>query len=88
MSELIQGYVTPVRTTDGVTYRVQAYGEEQSDGTWVGWLEFAADHAGGPTRVTDRETSQASREALKSWAQGLESTYFEGAFERARSVDK
>jgi hypothetical protein len=88
MPELIHGFVTPVRTTDGLTYRVRAFGEEQSDGAWVGWLEFAADDAGGPTRVTDRETSQASREALKSWAEGLESTYFEGAFERARSVDE
>jgi hypothetical protein len=88
MRELIHEYVNPVRTTDGATYRVRAYGEAQSDGTWVGWLEFAAGDADGPTRATDRETSQASRETLESWAEGLESTYFEGAFERARLVDE
>jgi hypothetical protein len=51
-------------------------------------LEFLPDRAGLPTLLTDRETSQASREALASWAEGLESTYFEGAFERALPVDE
>ena len=32
---------------------------------------------------TERETSQPDRKALVYWASGLETTYYEGALERA-----
>ena len=59
---------------------------EQHDGTWEAWLEFDPIDRDGPTLRTDRETSQASREAVATWASGLEATYFQGAFGRAHVI--
>jgi hypothetical protein len=83
MAELIQEYSSRVTGDDGVIYIVRAYGEERSDGMWVGWLEFHPT-AGGKPLSTDQETSQPSRSTVEYWASGLEPTYFEGAFARAQ----
>lgn len=79
--ELIHEYVDPVRTADGKVFNVRAYGQARSDGTWVGWLAFAA--ADGSLRRTSRETTQSSRDHLAYWAAGLQPSYFDGALLRA-----
>jgi hypothetical protein len=67
----------------GRQFIVRLYGDERADGTWIGWIEFEAT-ATAVTLRTGRETTQSNREQLSYWASGLESTYFDGAFARAR----
>ena len=81
--ELIMEFVDQVTTAEGARYVVRVYGQPRTDGTWVGWLEFVAVGA-ALVRRTGIETTQPDRAALAYWASGLEPTYFEGAFARAR----
>ena len=84
MAVLLQEYSTQVIGPDGMTYDVRSYGEERSDGTWTGWLEFQPTDATLPVLVTAQETSQPNRQSIEYWATGLEPVYFEGAFGRAQ----
>lgn len=84
MAELLQEYLTPITSPDDTTYVVRSYGEERSDGTWVGWIQFHPTDVTKPVLLTEQETSQPNRTAVEYWATGLEPVYFEGAFERAR----
>ena len=84
MSKLLQEYSTVVVASDGTTYLVRAYGDERSDGTWIGWLEFHPDDSTAPVLKTDQETSQPNQMDVEYWATGLEPVYFEGAFQRAQ----
>jgi len=68
---------------DGTTYVARVYGQARSDGTWEGWIEFVAVGFAVVLR-TDQETTQSNREGVAYWASGLEATYLEGAFARAR----
>jgi hypothetical protein len=86
VAELIHEHGARIRTPDGIVYVPRTYAARQSDGTWEGWLEFIPVDAQAPVLKTDRDTSQASREALATWASGLEPAYFEGAFARAHLV--
>jgi hypothetical protein len=86
MVMLLQEYLTNVSGPDGTIYVVRSYGEERSDGTWTGWLEFHPTIAGKPILSTEQETSQPNLTAVEYWATGLEPVYFEGAFERAHPV--
>ena len=86
MAELLQEYLTNVIGPDETVYAVRSYGAKRADGTWTGWLEFHPTDLSKPTLRTDQETSQPNRTAIEYWATGLEPVYFEGAFERARSV--
>jgi hypothetical protein len=86
MAELIHEHHARIRTPDGIRYVARTYAVQQSDGTWEAWLEFDPLDSQAPVLRTDRETSQASRQALHTWASGLETAYFEGAFARARVV--
>lgn len=79
---LIHTFTQPVRTTTGQVYTVAAYGQQRSDGMWIGWLAFTPSE--GAILRTDRETTQPSRDDLAYWASGLEPVYLEGAFSRAR----
>ena len=83
MAELLQEYSTHVTGPDDTIYIVRSYGEERSDGTWAGWLEFHTTDVDKPTLRTGQETSQPNRTTIEYWATGLEPVYFEGAFERA-----
>ena len=83
MAELLQEYATVLTGPDNERYMVRSYGEERPDGTWIGWLEFHPTDLSKPTLRTDQETSQPNRTAVEYWATGLETVYFEGAFERA-----
>lgn len=86
MAELLQEYLTTVTGTDGTVYVVTSYGEERSDGTWIGWLEFKPANPDKAILRTEQETSQPNRTAVEYWATGLEPVYFEGAFGRAHAV--
>jgi hypothetical protein len=80
--EVIHIFVEPFQAADGRLYDVRVLGRERSDGTWIAWLEFIDPL--GAVLPTDRETTQSSGEQVKYWAEGLELTYLEGAFDRAR----
>lgn len=86
MPELIHEHATRVRSPEGFRFTARTYGEERTDGTWIGWLEFASIDDSEAVLRTDRETSQPNRRALEYWSTGLEPVYLEGAFERAQLV--
>jgi hypothetical protein len=79
----IHEFIDHIIDVDGTHYVVQAYGQPRTDGTWIGWLKFAAVGAATILR-TSTETTQPDRGALAYWASGLERTYLEGAFARAQ----
>jgi hypothetical protein len=66
----------------GRVYRPRAYGDLRPDGTWDGWLVFFPVD-GGRAIATERETTQATFQALTVWAAGLTPVYIEGALARA-----
>jgi hypothetical protein len=71
--------------TSGRSFRPGAYGSQQLDGTWGGWLVFFP-LGGGSAIASDRETTQSTFEALTVWAAGLTPVYLEGALARALSL--
>ena len=84
MAELLQEYATLVTGVDATSYIVRSYGEERTDGTWIGWLEFHPTDVTKPVLQTGQETSQPSKATVEYWASGLEPIYFEGALARAQ----
>lgn len=88
MDELIREHHIKVHAPGGLTYLPSTHAAQHTDGSWEAWLEFDPIDTDGPTLVTDRETTQASRYAVEEWASGLEATYFEGAFERAHLLPR
>jgi hypothetical protein len=66
-------------------YRPRAYGDEQPDGTWDGWLVFFPIGGGLPI-APDRETTQSRFELLAAWASRLTPVYLEGALARAMRI--
>jgi hypothetical protein len=66
----------------GRVYRPRAYADARADGTLDGWLVFFP-VGGGQAIATERETTQATFEALTVWAAGLTPVYLEGALARA-----
>ena len=85
MGELIQQYSRQVTADDGAIYLVRVYGEKIGVHTWSGWLEFHPLEDDREPLRTAEETSQPDRDALASWASGLEEMNFSGAFSRATS---
>jgi hypothetical protein len=81
--ELVREHPVHVIDTDGTSYVARIYAAEMETGGWMGWIEFHARAAKKPTRYTDRETSQPTRDMVAYWAGGLQSVYLEGAFIRA-----
>jgi hypothetical protein len=63
-------------------YRPRAYGDPQVNGSWDGWLVFFP-LGGGSAVASDRETSQTTFDALRSWALGITPAYLAGALARA-----
>ena len=86
--ELIHEHHARIHTPDGLSYVPRTYAIGRTDGIWEAWLEFLPLDPGAPALRTDRETTQASREALATWAAGLEPAYLEGAFTRAQVVTR
>lgn len=66
----------------GHWYQPRSYGDPQVDDTWDGWLVFFPVN-GGEAITSGRETTQASFEALTTWAAGLTPVYLDGALARA-----
>ena len=66
----------------GRWYRPRAYGDQQPDGTWNGWIVFFP-LVSGPAIASGRETTQPTLAALEVWAAGLTPVYLEGALDRA-----
>ena len=77
MAKLIREHSTEVKDEDA-TYIVRIYGEERTDGTWEGWLEFHPTDTSKPVLRTAQETSQPNYVAIEYWAFGLEPIYLEG----------
>jgi hypothetical protein len=75
----------PIMATTGPSYRPRAYGSQQLDGAWGGWLVFFPPD-GGSAIASDRETTQSTFEALTVWAAGLTPVYLEGALARALTL--
>ena len=84
MSRLVHTHSHSVRSVQGTEYSVQVHGEQRTDGTWAGWLEFHPLDGRGPTLRTGQETSQPDWKALDYWAGGLEPVFLDGALGRAR----
>jgi hypothetical protein len=83
---LIHEHHTHIRTPEGLAYVARTYARQRADGVWEAWLEFHSIEGGGPALQTERETTQATAEAVATWASGLEPAYLEGAFARAHLV--
>jgi hypothetical protein len=88
MSELLREHPTLVGGTDdnGHAYVAQIWGRALDNGRWEAWIVFVPVQDGGPMRRTERDTTQASREALDYWAAGVTSIYLQGALGRSRPV--
>jgi hypothetical protein len=82
--ERIHTYETQVRTAEGRTFVAHAEGHRRDDGRWEGYLTFEPLGGAWGALRTERETTQADREALAYWAGGLEPVYLSGALARAR----
>jgi hypothetical protein len=85
MFKLIQQY--ELVGLDRVWYRPRAFGDRQADGTWDGWLVFFP-VSGGRAIASDRETTQATLDALAVWASSVTLVYLEGALARALRIDQ
>ncbi len=81
MAEVLFGFASTFRASDGQTYRARACGAEV-DNRWIGWIEFVPE-TGGDVLRTPRETTQPNRTDAVYWASGLTPVYLEGAFDRA-----
>jgi hypothetical protein len=88
MAVVIHIYSTKIRTSDGLRYEAQAHAHSRGDGRWEAWLQFEPVDQGAPALATDIETTQSSEAAVRTWSDGLESTYLQGAFERAYTLSR
>jgi hypothetical protein len=85
MFKLIQQY--ELVELAGLWYRPRAFGDRQADGKWDGWLVFFP-AGGGRAIAPDRETTQATLDALAVWASSVTPVYLEGALARAIQIDR
>lgn len=83
MERLLETFEMPFVDGDGTVYDVQLYGRDRPGDTWEARLIFIR-RPDGIRFVTPTETTQPSAEAVRYWATGLTSAYFDGAFQRAR----
>jgi hypothetical protein len=82
MLELVHEYPDVIRDGSAAAYHARAYAEREENGHWGGYLIFVP-AAGGRVVATDRETTQATFEAVDHWAGTLSWVYLEGALTRA-----
>ena len=84
MPGFIHQFTQQVTGEDGVRYSILACGESRSDGTWEGWIENPYLWT---VRILNYELSarllSQTNLQVGTWASGLETIYFEGAFARA-----
>jgi hypothetical protein len=82
MESIVHERLVSLEGDDGQSYAlVRVHADPTPEGTWEGWIEFLTET--GQRVVTDRETTQPSKDAVGYWATGLEPVYLEGALERA-----
>jgi len=83
MPELVHERLLEISDAQGRSFRrVLIYAERQAEGTWAAWVEFVS-ASGDRVVQTDRETTQSTLRDVVYWAMGLQTTYFEGALDRA-----
>ena len=85
MFKLIQAY--KLIEMGGLLYRPRAFGDQQPDGRWDGWLVFFPVN-GGRAIASDRETTQATLNDVAVWASSVAPVYLEGALARAIRIDR
>jgi hypothetical protein len=78
----LHAFSVQIVDAEGRSWKVYGQGARRDDERWIGWFEFASD-GGRTVRVTDRETTQPSLDALVYWVAGIEPIYLEGAFARS-----
>src|SRR5687767_12948975 len=82
MTEVIAEYENAVDAPDGSVWAARACGRPL-DSKWEAWIEFVPLSAGQSPGRTPPETTQADRDETQHWADGISTTYLEGALERA-----
>jgi hypothetical protein len=83
MPELVHERLLEISDAEGRSFRrVLVYAERQPEGIWAAWVEFVS-ASGDRVVQTDRETTQSTLRDVVYWAMGLQTTYFEGALDRA-----
>jgi hypothetical protein len=78
----LHGFSVHIVDAERRSWKIFGQGARRDDDRWIGWLEFVTE-GGRTVRVTDRETTQPSLDALMYWVRGLEPIYLEGAFARS-----
>lgn len=76
MAELIRQFSSLTEANDGTQYVARVYGEQRRDRVWIGWIEFSPLNEERPVR-TAAQTERINRNALASWAAGLEGQYLQ-----------
>jgi hypothetical protein len=85
MAEVLIEYDAEFRGPQKQIYTARACGRARPDKLWEGWLEFIPQNGASAIR-TGRETTQPNRDDLAYWAQGLTSSYIEGALDRVTAA--
>jgi hypothetical protein len=86
MPEIITHLDYTITDQSGRLYYVNVAAEHTGDGQWEAWLEFLPLDDAEPL-LTDTETIQPTRIAVAHWAETLDDTYMQSAFERASRQD-
>jgi hypothetical protein len=81
-TEVIAEYEGAVDAADGSLWGARACGRPL-DGKWEAWIEFVPLTAGHAPVRTPPETTQVDRDETRRWAEGISTTYLEGALARA-----
>lgn len=81
-TELIMEYANAIAATDASLWAARACGRPL-DGRWEAWIEFIPLSAGHSPVRTPPETTQVDRDEIQRWADGISTTYLQGALERA-----
>ena len=82
MTEVIAEYENAVAAPDGSVWAARACGRPL-DGKWETWIEFIPLTEGHSPVRTPPETTQVDRDETQRWADGISTTYLEGALVRA-----
>jgi hypothetical protein len=85
--KFIHQHADYISSADGRKYVAQVYAAERGDHTWEAWCVFF------PVKADDfvaggRETTQSTAESVRYWASGLTHRFYEGALDRALSLDR
>lgn len=83
MDRLMTQFDDLVVATDGLAYIARAWGREDADGQWKGWIEFEP-RDGGPLLRAPAEVELEARTDFERWAFSLAATDLEVALEQAR----